>query len=132
MSTNLHTRRSFLVSGAAAGPLAAAAQSSQSGARGPGKPIRMGVVGGNFGRQFPWHLHPDGKVAAVCDIRPDRVDAMMTAFKCDTKYRSFQEMLKQKDLDAVAIFTPVPMHAWMVVEALSKHVISAVVAAMSE
>ena len=38
----------------------------------------------------------------------------MTAFKCDTKYRSYQEMLKQKDMDAVAIFRPVPMHAWMV------------------
>src|SRR6266540_1062581 len=107
MSTNLHTRRSFLVSGAAAGPLAA-----QSSSR---KQIRLGVVGGNFGVQFPWHLHPDCKVTAVCDIRPDRLDAMMTAFKCDTKYRSFQEMLKQKDLDAVAIFTPVPLYAWMVV-----------------
>lgn len=126
MSTNLHTRRSFLVSGAAAGPLAA--QSS------PPKQIRIGVAGGNFGVQFPWHLHPNCKVTAVCDIRPDRLDAMMTAFKCDMKYRSFQEMLKQKDMDAVAIFTPVPMHAWMVVEALraGKHVISAVVAAMTE
>src|SRR5229473_2668137 len=128
MSSGL-PRRSFLgVSGAAVGSLAAA-QSSPSV-----KQTRIGVVGGNFGLQFPWHLHPRAKVTAVCDIRPDRVDRMMTTFRCDTKYRSFQEMLKHKDLDAVAIFTPVPMHAWMVVQALraGKHAISAVVAGMSE
>ncbi|HTM47330.1 MAG TPA: Gfo/Idh/MocA family oxidoreductase [Bryobacteraceae bacterium] len=126
----MRSRRSFLAaSGATAGSMAAAAQSSSPGGR-----IRMGVVGGNFGLQFPWHLHPRAKVTAVCDIRPDRLDSMMTTFRCDTKHRSFQEMLKQKDLDAVAIFTPVPMHAWMAVQALraGKHVISAVVAGMSE
>src|SRR5262249_29244999 len=131
MSADLHSRRSFLgVSGAAAGSLAAAAAQSSTSV----KQTRIGGVGGNFGLQFPWHLHPKAKVTAVCDLRPDRVDSMMTTFRCDTKYRSFQEMLKHKDLDAVAIFTPVPMHAWMVVQAMraGKHVISAVVAAMSE
>jgi predicted dehydrogenase len=37
-------------------------------------------------------------------------------------------------MDAVAIFTPVPLHAWMIVEALraGKNVISAVITAMTE
>ncbi len=123
-----HSRRTFLgASGvAAAQTLFAEPQSS--------KPIRIGVVGGNFGTQFPWHLHPNCKVAAVCDIRQHRVDSMMTTFRCDTKYRSYVEMLKHKEMDAVAIFTPVPMHAWMAVEALraGKHVVSAVIVGMAE
>ena len=59
---------------------------------------------------------------------------MMGVFRCDAKYKNFQDFLKHTGLDAVAIFTPVPMHAWMAVEAMraGKNVISAVVAAMSE
>src|SRR5256885_7292997 len=99
-----HSRRTFL---GASG--VAAAQTLFAEPQSTGKPIRIGVVGGNFGTQFPWHLHPNCKVAAVCDIRPDRLDSMMTTFRCDTKYRSYVEMLKHKEMDAVAIFTPVPM-----------------------
>ena len=42
-------------------------------------------------------------------------------------------MLKHPGLEAVAVFTPLPLHAWMVVESLKagKHVISAVPAAMT-
>jgi predicted dehydrogenase len=43
-------------------------------------------------------------------------------------------MLKHPGLDAVGIFTPLPLHVWMATEALKrgKHVISAVPAGMSE
>jgi hypothetical protein len=114
-----HSRRSFLgASGVVAAQTLFAVPPS-------GKQVRIGVGGGNFGTQFPWHLHPNCKVAAVCDVRPDRLDNMMTTFRCDTKYRSFQEMIKHKEMDAVAIFTPVPLHAWMAAEAMrtGKHVI---------
>src|SRR6266436_1011150 len=97
------SRRSFL---GASG--VAAAQALFAAPQSPARQIRIGVVGGNFGTQFPWHLHPNCKVTAVCDIRPDRLDSMMTVFRCNAKYNSFQEMLKHKEMDAVAIFTPVP------------------------
>jgi predicted dehydrogenase len=129
--SNQQTRRNFL---GAAGAVAAGSLAAVPGVRASTKQIRIGVVGGNFGVQFPWNLHPNCKVTAVCDIRPDRADTMMSTFHCDTKYPAFQEFLKHKEMDAVAIFTPVPLHAWMVVEAMraGKHVISAVVAGMSE
>ena len=43
-------------------------------------------------------------------------------------------MLKHPGLNAVGVFTPAPLHAWMVITALraGKHVISAVPAAMTE
>src|SRR5262245_7973226 len=101
--SNQQTRRSFLGAAGtlAAGSLAAAPQSSAPGPRASAKQTRIGVVGGNFGVQFPWHLHPNAKVTAVCDIRPDRVDKMMSVFHCDTKYRAFQDFLKHKEMDAV-------------------------------
>jgi predicted dehydrogenase len=115
--------------GAALG--AAAFQPSQ-GASG-GKPVRIGVVGGGFGCSFQWHLHPNAKVTAVCDIRPDRLQKLSTVYHCGTQYKSYRELLKHPELDAVALFTPAPLHAWMGLEAFKagKHVISAVPAGMS-
>ncbi|MCC6860451.1 MAG: Gfo/Idh/MocA family oxidoreductase [Bryobacterales bacterium] len=122
------TRRSFL--GASAAVSAGAARAWQPS----GKRLRIGVVGGGFGSSFQWHLHPDCTVAAVCDIRPDRLQRLQEVYRCPNPYRSFREFLKHKEMDAVAVFTPAPLHAWMDVESLKsgRHVISAVPAAMTE
>jgi hypothetical protein len=65
------TRRKFV------GAIGAGAISSASaqvvGERATPKQVRIGVVGGNFGAQFQWHLHPNSKVTAVCDLRDDRL-----------------------------------------------------------
>ncbi|MCL5271138.1 MAG: Gfo/Idh/MocA family oxidoreductase [bacterium] len=99
----------------------------------PGKIIKIGVVGGNFGRSFHWHLHPNSKVTAVCDLRDDRLETLRKTYRCDTAYKNFRTFLKKADLDAVAVFTPAPLHVWMATEAMKagKHVISAVPAGMS-
>jgi predicted dehydrogenase len=99
-----------------------------------GKPIRIGVVGGGFGAEFQWHLHPNCEVAAVCDIRPDRLQRLSKTYQCGNTYQNFREFLKHPKLDAVAVFTPAPLHVWMDIEAMraGKHVISAVPAGMSE
>ncbi len=128
------TRRTLL--GGIAGTPAvnwAAAQTPPAGERQPLKAVRIGVVGGGFGSSFQWHLHPHAKVTAVCDIRPDRLRTLQEVYKCNTGYRRFQELLKHPELDAVAVFTPVPLHAWMAIEAMKrgKHVISAVPAGYS-
>ena len=128
------TRRSLLAVGATA---AAAAQRSTAqtlvGERSSGRTANIGVVGGGFGSSFQWHLHPKCKVTAVCDIRPDRLQRLSEVYKCGNTYKNFREMLKHPELDAVAVFTPAPLHAWMDIEAMKagKHVISAVPAGMS-
>jgi predicted dehydrogenase len=124
------SRRSLFMSTGAA--LGAAAFQPAPGASG-GKPVRVGVVGGGFGCSFQWHLHPNAKVTAVCDIRPDRLQRLSTVFRCQTQYKSYRELLQHPELDAVALFTPAPLHAWMGLEAFKagKHVISAVPAGMS-
>lgn len=98
-----------------------------------GKTVRIGVVGGNFGLQFYWHLHPNSRVTAVCDIRPDRLDLLKRTYRCDTGYGDFHELLKDRNVDAVAVFTPAPLHVYHATRAMEagKHVVSAVPAAMS-
>ena len=128
------TRRNFLAAGST---VAAAAQSLPAqtlvGERSAGRTVRIGVVGGGFGSSFQWHLHPKCKVTAVCDIRPDRLQRLSEVYKCGNTFKNFRDMLKHPELDAVAVFTPLPLHVWMDTEALKagKHVISAVPAGMS-
>ncbi len=123
---NDFTRRTFL--GAAASTAAAPAW------QGSGRQVRIGVVGGGFGSSFQWHLHPNAKVTAVCDIRPERLQRLSEVYRCGNTYRTFREFLKHREMDAVAVFTPAPLHAWMDIESMKsgRHVISAVPAAMSE
>jgi predicted dehydrogenase len=98
------------------------------------KPVRIGIVGGRFGSTFQWHLHPNARVTAVCDIRPDALQRLSEVYRCNSTYKMFREMLKHPELDAVGVFTPAPLHAWMVTESMKagKHVISAVPAGLSE
>ena len=61
------------------------------------KKVRIGVVGGGFGAHFQWHLHPNCKVAAVCDIRPDRLQTLSEVYHCDKTYKNFREMLGNRE-----------------------------------
>jgi predicted dehydrogenase len=95
--------------------------------------IKVGIVGGGFGLYFQFHEHPNCIVQAVSDLRADRRSALMKAYKCERSYESLEELLKDKDIEAVAIFTEAPNHAKHVLEALAagKHVACAVPAAMT-
>ena len=125
------TRRSFV--GGVLGAAAAWGAAAQPGPRRAPAKVRIGVVGGGFGSQFQWHLDPGCEVCAVCDLREDALDRLTRAYRCGNRYKSFREFLKHPGMDAVAVFTPLPLHAWMTLESLrnGKHVISAVPAAMT-
>ncbi|MGJ5817066.1 Gfo/Idh/MocA family protein [Paludibaculum fermentans] len=128
------SRRGFL-GAAGAASVAATASPALHAAPGP-RPsgqLRIGVVGGGFGLSFFWHLDPDCKVVAVCDLLPEKQKLLAERYRCTNTYKNFREFLKHPDLDAVAVFTPAPLHAFMAVEAMKagKHVISAVPAGLS-
>jgi len=139
--TRRRTRRHFLADmGASAIALSAAsalnslAAASPNDARARANPVRIGVVGGGFGSEFQWHLHPHAKVAAVCDLREDRIERLKTTYRSSNGYKDYAQFLMHPSLDAVAVFTPAPNHVDMAVEALrhGKHVISAVPAGLSQ
>ena len=90
-------------------------------------------MGGNFGRSFYFHEHPDCVVEAVSDLRPERRQALMETYRCPRSYGSLEELILDKNVDAVAIFIPAPDHVRHAVAALKagKHVLSAVPAALS-
>jgi len=122
------TRRRFVGAIGAGAGMMSPASAQVAGGRATPKQVRIGVVGGNFGSQFQWHLHPHSKVTAVCDLRDDRLQRLSEVYRCPNKYKNFTEFLKHPELDAVAIFTPLPLHVWMDIEAMKagKHVINSV------
>ncbi|MCX8052348.1 MAG: Gfo/Idh/MocA family oxidoreductase [Armatimonadetes bacterium] len=131
------SRRQFLqTSGAALTAMAFAnrfALSLEASSMDSGKKVRIGVVGGEFGTEFYWLEHPNSSVQAVSDMRPDRREALRNRFKCDNVYDTLEELIKDKNVDAVAVFTGAPDHARHSIACLKagKHVISAVPAAMT-
>lgn len=113
-------RRSFVV---AAG--AAAAAFGQTGqAR-----IATAMIGvGNRGSQVMSGVlqQPNAAVAAICDIKADRLDAAASAAAKDQPktYKDWRAVIDRKDIEAVFIATPPHLHAEMAVAALQagKHV----------
>lgn len=122
---------SSIVAGTALAP--GIVQAQAQGRKLPSRKLRIGVVGGGFGADMPWHEHPDCVVEAVSDLREDRRKALAERFKCSKVYDSLAELIKDKDVDAVAVFTEAPNHVKHAVECLKagKHVASAVPAATS-
>jgi predicted dehydrogenase len=93
----------------------------------------MGIAGGGFGSGFYFHQHPNALVEAVADLRADRREVLQSTYHCGKAYGSLAEMLKDRNVEAVGVFTPAPLHVTHALECLSagKHVLSAVPAAMS-
>ncbi len=127
MKNNLMSRRSFIAKNAMLAGSALITPSFMA-VEPSSKKIRIGVVGGRFGRSFQWHEHPNCIVEAVSDLDPGRKKQLMDTYKCSKSYSSLEEMVKDKNIDAIAVFTEGPNHVKHTIECMKhgKHVISAV------
>jgi len=135
-----YSRRTFIRKGGAAlvgaaiatGPARPGLDRGNSSPK-SGKKIRIGVVGGGFGCDFYWHEHPDCIVEAVSDLRPDRRARLMETYRCGKSYGSLEQLILDRQIDAVAVFTGAPDHVrhCLAVLRAGKHVLSAVPAGMS-
>lgn len=92
------------------------------------KKVRIGIVGGRFGSSFQWHEHPDCEVVAVSDLLPDRRERLMQIYGCSNAYNSLEELVLDRNIDAIGVFTDAPLHVQHAVRVMKhgKHVISAV------
>jgi len=126
------TRRQFIKQGSTLAGVAIASPYAMADADTAPKKIRMGVVGGGMGSALPWHEHPDCVVEAVADLREDRRQGLIRRFAPKKVYQSIQELVRDKDVDAVAVFSDGPLHVEHTELAMKhgKHVISAVPASM--
>ena len=125
------TRRTFLQSSGlvALGASASATLLGQAAALKKSKKLRIGIAGGRFGCSFgAFRLHPDCEVVAVTDLRPKRLERMVKTFECSHTYPSLEAMVKDPNIDAIAVFTGAPDHVDHAIEVLrhGKHVLSAV------
>ncbi|MFH1731855.1 MAG: Gfo/Idh/MocA family oxidoreductase, partial [Planctomycetota bacterium] len=95
---------------------------------GTAKKVGIGVVGGQMGASFQWHLHPGSAVTAVADLNAASRQKLKETYGCDNVYDSLEELVEDKTVDAVALFTEAPAHVDHTIEAMKhgKHVICAV------
>jgi len=124
-------RRQFIKASGTAMAAATLANRGVYAANTAPKKLRVGVVGGGFGLQFQFDEHPDCIVEAVSDLRPGRRKLLMEKFQCEKSYDSLEELVLDKNIDAVAIFTDGPLHVEHTIKAMKngKHVLTAVPAA---
>jgi predicted dehydrogenase len=90
-------------------------------------PVRIGVVGlgywgPNLARNFD--ALPGCELAWLCDGSPEQLEAFRGRFPEARESTELDELLADRDLDAVAIATPVPTHATLARRVLEarKHV----------
>ncbi|MDO5552771.1 MAG: Gfo/Idh/MocA family oxidoreductase [Planctomycetia bacterium] len=93
--------------------------------------VRVGIVGNGvckFGSSFGYQDHPNVEVAAVSDLFPDRCDELAQACRCEKKYPSLEELVKDDSIEAVFVATDAPSHVDHVLKCLEKgkHVMCAV------
>jgi predicted dehydrogenase len=88
--------------------------------------IRVAIVGLGFGAEFIpiYQRHPDAEMHAICQRNRGKLDSIGDHFGVAKRYTDFEELLRDPDIDAVHINTPIPDHARQSIQALEagKHV----------
>src|SRR6478609_575005 len=90
------------------------------------KKINIAIVGLGFGAEFIpiYQRHPYANMYAVCQRNPEKLEEISKAFGIEKTYQDYNELLKDPEIDAVHINTPIQFHAEQTIAALraGKHV----------
>jgi predicted dehydrogenase len=90
------------------------------------KPIRVAIIGLGFGAEFIpiYQKYPGAEIHAICRRDKKGLDEVGDRYGIKARYTEYRDILKDSDIDAVHINSPIPDHAWMSIEALNagKHV----------
>ncbi|MDF2815152.1 MAG: gfo/Idh/MocA family oxidoreductase [Paenibacillus sp.] len=88
--------------------------------------IKVAIVGLSFGAEFIpiYQNHPNTEMYAICQRSEESLHCIGDHFGVSVRYTSFEELLKDEQIDAVHINTPIPNHADQSIAALlaGKHV----------
>ena len=92
--------------------------------------IRVAIIGLGFGAEFIpiYQKHPLTECHAICQRNKTNLDKIGDIFGIKKRYTSFDDVLNDRDVDAVHINTPIADHAWMSIKSLQagKHTASTV------
>src|SRR5258708_4211551 len=90
------------------------------------KPVRVAIVGLGFGAEFIpiYQNYPGAEITAICRRSKKGLDDCGDRWGIKTRYTEFNELLKDPNVDAVHINSPIPDHASQSLAALKagKHV----------
>lgn len=102
----------------------------------PDRPIRVALVGLQFGMEFApiYARHPDVAELILCDPDPAQLELVGDRFGVERRYPDLAAVLAQPDIDAVHLVTPVTMHGEQSIAVLEagKHCASTIPMALSE
>jgi len=88
--------------------------------------VNVAIVGLGFGAEFIpiYQRHPDANLVAICRRNRKGLDDVGDAFGVERRYTSYAKLLKDPEIDAVHINSPISDHASMTIQALEagKHV----------
>ena len=85
--------------------------------------IKIAIVG--TGGIAEWHAsafknHRDSEVIAACDVNDDRLNEFCNKFQIANRYNSVDELLENKEIDAVSNTTPDAFHKEISIKAIKK------------
>jgi predicted dehydrogenase len=90
------------------------------------KKINIAIIGLGFGAEFIpiYKKHPSANLMAICQRTMSKLDEIGNAFGIEKRYADYDQLLKDPEIDAVHINTPIPDHAIQSIKALKagKHV----------
>ena len=90
------------------------------------KKINIAIIGLGFGAEFIpiYKKHPSANLMAICQRTKAKLDEIGNAFGIEKRYVDYDQLLKDPEIDAVHINTPIPDHAIQSIKALKagKHV----------
>src|SRR3954454_755866 len=88
--------------------------------------VRVAIIGLGFGAEFIpiYQNHPDAEMYAICRRNQAEMDKVGDRYKIGKRYTSYEDLLKDPNVDAVHINSPIPDHAPQSIAALKagKHV----------
>ena len=94
------------------------------------KKVKVAIVGLGFGAEFIpiYQRHPDAEMYAICQRNEENLNKIGDQFGVKKRFTSFEDLIADKEVDAVHINSPIADHAWMSTAALKagKHAASTV------
>ena len=94
------------------------------------KKWNVAMVGLGFGAEFMpiYQNHPLGNIYAICQRNKEKLNKIGDTFKIEKRFTSYEDVLKDPNVDFVHINSPIPDHAPMSIAALKagKHVMCTV------
>ncbi len=97
--------------------------------------INVAIVGLGFGKEFIpiYQHHPHTNMYAICQRTKERLEEVANQFGVENRYTDLDDLLRNPEIDAVHINSPIHLHAPQSIAALraGKHVACTVPAATS-